>query len=117
VDGSQKCSAPSSTATSIVSPSRTAWRAEAPDERGALVRRELLHRAIVSDVRGQLADLLGDRCARRDREVHQDLRAERFAQLGLTPQPRLAVIGGSAASLSPSGRITRWSSQKFILAA
>ena len=51
-------------------------RAEAPDERGPLVRRELLDRAIVSepassrtssvtaaraDVLGQLADLLGDR--------------------------------------------------------
>jgi hypothetical protein len=82
--------------------------AEAPDERGPLLPRELLHRAIVSDVLGQLTDLLGDRGARRDREVHQDLRAERFAQLGMTAQPRHAGLDLAADRRWLSTRVDGW---------
>ena len=59
-------------ATSIVSPSRIRVAGlKRPTSARRLARRELLDRAIVSDVLGQLADLLGDRWARRDREVHE----------------------------------------------
>src|SRR5437763_961634 len=57
--------------------------AEAADgrRRRRLLFSQLPHRPFVADVLGELAHVLGHRLPRLDREVHHDLRAERFRQL------------------------------------
>jgi hypothetical protein len=93
VDRSKKRSADSSIATSIVSPSRIRVRGlKRPTSVVRSTDPRCSDHAIVADVLGQLADLLGDRCARPDRKVHQHLRAERFAQLGPAAQAGLGAV-------------------------
>ena len=62
MDGSKKCSALSSTATSIVSPSRIRVAGlKRPTSVAGSSDASCVIAAIVSDVLGQLADLVGDR--------------------------------------------------------
>ena len=69
-------------------------RAETPDQVRARrdTFRELLQRAVVADVLRQLADFVGHRRPRSDREMHEHLGPERLAKLRLTPQARMVAF-------------------------
>ncbi len=80
----------SSTATSMLSPSRIrVCGAKRPTSVVRAVDSKLLDHPIVSDVLGQFADLVCDRCPGLNREMHQDFRAERLSKLGLPTDPGL----------------------------
>ncbi len=84
-----------STASSAVSPARRLRpRADAADERGLALGCGLLL-DLLAEVLGELADVLRQRRLRIDRDVGDDLRAQRLGQLDGSPQ---TAVGGRLAS-------------------
>ena len=85
VSGSKKCRARWSTTASTDSPSRTRVRGLNRPTRlassGLQPCCELSDRTIVADVLGELANVVGDRLRRRDREVDEHLGAEGLGHL------------------------------------